>query len=198
MNRVVKTVCDVDVKQSLSNANSDILCATCNKSMFDGVHDKCLLDLVQNGNKRKKYGATPLLCTWVLFWAGRMEKSETFDWGEEREREFQTFKDKLCNAPILALLNGPKYFVVYYDASGLGLGCVLMQRGKANVVADALSRMERIKPKRIRSMNMTLQSSIKDKILAAHEEASDESVELQRGLDEMIERRSDGALYYLD
>ncbi|GJY95784.1 hypothetical protein Tco_0512145 [Tanacetum coccineum] len=40
MNRVVKPVCDVDVKQSLSNANSDILCATCNKSMFDGVHDK--------------------------------------------------------------------------------------------------------------------------------------------------------------
>ncbi|GJW26305.1 retrovirus-related pol polyprotein from transposon TNT 1-94 [Tanacetum coccineum] len=46
MNHVVKPVCDVDVKQSLSNANSDILCATCNKSMFDGVHDKCLLDLV--------------------------------------------------------------------------------------------------------------------------------------------------------
>ncbi|GJS81007.1 retrovirus-related pol polyprotein from transposon TNT 1-94 [Tanacetum coccineum] len=52
MNRVVKPVCDVDVKQSLSNANSDILCATCNTSMFDGVHDKCLLDLVQNGNNR--------------------------------------------------------------------------------------------------------------------------------------------------
>ncbi|GJU47564.1 retrovirus-related pol polyprotein from transposon TNT 1-94 [Tanacetum coccineum] len=41
-------------KHSLSNANSDIICATCNKSMFDGVHDKCLLDLVQNGNKRSK------------------------------------------------------------------------------------------------------------------------------------------------
>ncbi|GJW48662.1 hypothetical protein Tco_0080308 [Tanacetum coccineum] len=54
MNCVVKPVCDVDVKQSLSNANSDILCATCNKSMFDGVHDKCLLDLVQNGNNRTK------------------------------------------------------------------------------------------------------------------------------------------------
>ncbi|GJY55766.1 putative reverse transcriptase domain-containing protein [Tanacetum coccineum] len=51
--------------------------------------------------------------------------------------------------------------------------------GKANVVADALSRKERIKHKRIRSMNMTLQSSIKR-------------------LDEMIEHRSDGALYYLD
>ncbi|GKC15491.1 putative reverse transcriptase domain-containing protein [Tanacetum coccineum] len=44
---------------------------------------------------------------------------------------------------------------------------------KANVVADALSRKEMIKSKRIRAMNMTLQSSIKDKILAAQEEASD-------------------------
>ncbi|GJT30551.1 integrase, catalytic region, zinc finger, CCHC-type containing protein [Tanacetum coccineum] len=54
MNHVVKPVCDVDVKHSLSNANSKILCATCNKSMFDGVHDKCLLDLVQNGNNHTK------------------------------------------------------------------------------------------------------------------------------------------------
>ncbi|GKE63777.1 retrovirus-related pol polyprotein from transposon TNT 1-94, partial [Tanacetum coccineum] len=48
MNHVVKPVCDVDIKQSLLNVNSDILCATCNKSMFDGVHDKCLLDLGSN------------------------------------------------------------------------------------------------------------------------------------------------------
>ncbi|GJS42648.1 retrovirus-related pol polyprotein from transposon TNT 1-94, partial [Tanacetum coccineum] len=54
MNHVVKPVCDVAVKQSLSNANSDILYATCNKSMFDGVYDKCLLDLAQNENNRVK------------------------------------------------------------------------------------------------------------------------------------------------
>ncbi|GKB97574.1 putative reverse transcriptase domain-containing protein [Tanacetum coccineum] len=47
-------------------------------------------------------------------------------------------------------------------------------------------------------MNMTLQLSIKDRILAAQEEASDESAGLQKGLDEMIEHRSDEALYYLD
>ncbi|GKA26588.1 putative reverse transcriptase domain-containing protein [Tanacetum coccineum] len=47
-------------------------------------------------------------------------------------------------------------------------------------------------------MNMTLQSSIKDRILAAQREASDESAVLQRGLDEMIEHRNDGPLYYLD
>ncbi|GJR20057.1 putative reverse transcriptase domain-containing protein [Tanacetum coccineum] len=70
--------------------------------------------------------------------------------------------------------------------------------GKANVVADALSRKERVKPKRVRAMNMILQSSIKDRILMAQKEAVDESAGLQKGLDEMIELRNDGALYYLD
>nr|GFB17902.1 reverse transcriptase domain-containing protein [Tanacetum cinerariifolium] len=80
-----------------------------------------------------------------------------------------------------------KDFVVYCDASRIGLGCVLMQRskrrcielfrdydceiryhpGKAIVVVDALSRKERVKPKRVRAMNMILQSSIKDRILMA-------------------------------
>ncbi|GJV62824.1 putative reverse transcriptase domain-containing protein [Tanacetum coccineum] len=73
--------------------------------------------------------------------------------------------------------------------------------GYANVVADALSRKERIKPKRVRAMNMTIQSSIKDRILAAQNEASEvvnALAEMLRGLDEQMERRSDGALYYLD
>ncbi|GKC62115.1 hypothetical protein Tco_1089713 [Tanacetum coccineum] len=70
--------------------------------------------------------------------------------------------------------------------------------GKANVVADALSGKERVKPKRVQAMNMTLQSSIKDRILAAQKEACDESARLQKGLDEMIEHMIDGALYYLD
>ncbi|GJT82937.1 putative reverse transcriptase domain-containing protein [Tanacetum coccineum] len=129
------------------------------------------------------------------------------------------------------LLDGPEDFVVYCDASGIGLGCVLMQRGKViayasrqlkiheenytthdlelgavvfalkiwrhylygtkslfsgydyeiryhpgkvNVVADALSRKERVKPKRVRAMNMILQSSIKDRVLATQKEAVDE------------------------
>nr|GEU64580.1 reverse transcriptase domain-containing protein [Tanacetum cinerariifolium] len=64
------------------------------------------------------------------------KKSKTFDWGEEQENAFQTLKDKLCNAPVLALLDGPKDFVVYCGASSLGLGCVLMQRGKVPLKGD--------------------------------------------------------------
>ncbi|GKF56130.1 putative reverse transcriptase domain-containing protein [Tanacetum coccineum] len=63
--------------------------------------------------------------------------------------------------------------------------------GKANVVADALSRKERLNPKRVRAMNMILQSSIKDMILTAQKEVVDESAGMQKGLDEMIEQRSD-------
>nr|GEZ25005.1 hypothetical protein [Tanacetum cinerariifolium] len=114
------------------------------------------------------------------------------------------YEDKLCNAPVLALLNGPKDFVSYCDVSGLGLGCVLMQRelfidydyeiryhpGKVIVVADALSRKKRVKLTRVRAMNMNLQASIKDMILSAQEKAFDESMGLQKGLYEMIKHRS--------
>ncbi|GJU02280.1 putative reverse transcriptase domain-containing protein [Tanacetum coccineum] len=66
------------------------------------------------------------------------QKHKEYVWGEEQE--FQTLKDKLCNAPVLALPDGPKDFVVCYDASGLGLGCVLIQRGK--VIAYASQQLK--------------------------------------------------------
>ncbi|GJX64043.1 putative reverse transcriptase domain-containing protein, partial [Tanacetum coccineum] len=53
-----------------------------------------------------------------------------------KELGFQTLKDKLCNAPVLALSDGPEDFVVYCDASGIGLGCVLMQRDKVIAYAS--------------------------------------------------------------
>nr|GEZ91767.1 putative reverse transcriptase domain-containing protein [Tanacetum cinerariifolium] len=289
------------------------------------------------------------------------QKCKTFDWGEEQELAFQTLKDKLCNAPVLALLEGPEYFVeavdeivglqkgldeminqrsdrtlyyvdriweplkgemrtlimneaykskysvhpradkMYYDLrdrywwpgrkigiaeyvikcltclkvkfepqrpygllqqpkirvwkwEGIAMdfvttlpstssghntiwvimdrltksahfllmredykmerACVLDFGGSWDVhlplvelsynnsyhssvrLVDALSRKERVKPKRVRAMNMILQSSIK--ILAAPKEAVDEIVGLQKGLDEMINQRSDRTLYYVD
>ncbi|GJU22652.1 putative reverse transcriptase domain-containing protein [Tanacetum coccineum] len=58
------------------------------------------------------------------------EKNKKYIWGENQESAFQLLKQKLCEAPILALLEGNDDFVVYCDASHQGLGAVLMQREK--------------------------------------------------------------------
>nr|GEY22189.1 putative reverse transcriptase domain-containing protein [Tanacetum cinerariifolium] len=58
------------------------------------------------------------------------QKGNKFDWGEKEENAFQLIKQKLCSALILALPEGSKDFVVYYDASHKGLSVVLMQREK--------------------------------------------------------------------
>ncbi|GJW03362.1 putative reverse transcriptase domain-containing protein [Tanacetum coccineum] len=65
------------------------------------------------------------------------QKSVKFDWGEKEETAFQTLKQKLCSAPILALPKGSENFVVYYDASHKGLGAVLMQKEKVIAYVEA-------------------------------------------------------------
>ncbi|GJR09872.1 putative reverse transcriptase domain-containing protein [Tanacetum coccineum] len=64
------------------------------------------------------------------------QKGIKFDWGEKEENAFQLIKQKLCSAPILALPEGSKDFVVYCDASHKGLGAVLMQREKVIAYAS--------------------------------------------------------------
>nr|GEW88271.1 hypothetical protein [Tanacetum cinerariifolium] len=88
---------------------------------------------------------------------------------------------KLCSASILALPEGSEDFVVYYDTSIKGLGTMLMQREKviayglrqlkANVVADALSLKERIKPLRVYALVMTIGLDLLRQILEAQIEA---------------------------
>nr|GFB93505.1 putative reverse transcriptase domain-containing protein [Tanacetum cinerariifolium] len=58
------------------------------------------------------------------------QKKVKFEWGDKQEAAFQLLKQKLCSAPILALPEGSKDFIVYGDASNKGLGAVLMQREK--------------------------------------------------------------------
>ncbi|GKD13322.1 putative reverse transcriptase domain-containing protein, partial [Tanacetum coccineum] len=64
------------------------------------------------------------------------QKDKKFEWGNEQENAFQTLKDMLCDAPILALPEGADDFVVYCDASNQGFGCVLMQRHKVIAYAS--------------------------------------------------------------
>ncbi|GJS78638.1 putative reverse transcriptase domain-containing protein [Tanacetum coccineum] len=58
------------------------------------------------------------------------QKKVKFEWGDKQETLFQLIKQKLCSAPILALPEGNKDFIIYYDASKKGLGVVLMKREK--------------------------------------------------------------------
>ncbi|KAA0060864.1 retrotransposon protein, putative, Ty3-gypsy sub-class [Cucumis melo var. makuwa] len=86
-------------------------------------------------------------------------KNVKFESSDKCEQSFQELKKRLVTTPILALPVTGTDYVIYCDASRLGLGCVLMQDGnvivhasrqlkehecKANVVADALSRKSRL------------------------------------------------------
>ncbi|GJY70438.1 putative reverse transcriptase domain-containing protein [Tanacetum coccineum] len=68
------------------------------------------------------------------------QKNKKYIWGENQETAFQLLKQKLCEAPILALPEGNDNFIVYCDASHQGLGAVLMQRGK--VIAYASQQLK--------------------------------------------------------
>nr|GFB87802.1 putative reverse transcriptase domain-containing protein [Tanacetum cinerariifolium] len=122
------------------------------------------------------------------------QKKVKFEWSDKQEAAFQLLKQKLCSAPILSLPKGSEDFIVYCDASNKGLGAVLMQRekkelnmrqrrclellsdydcdihyhlGKANVIADALSRKEREPPLRVQALVMAIGLDIPRQILNA-------------------------------
>ncbi|GKD55926.1 putative reverse transcriptase domain-containing protein, partial [Tanacetum coccineum] len=64
------------------------------------------------------------------------QKNKEYIWGEDQESAFQLLKQKLCEAPILALPEGNNDFVVYCDAFHQGLGVVLMQKEKVIAYAS--------------------------------------------------------------
>ena len=69
-----------------------------------------------------------------------LKKDVPFHWNDAQEQSFRSLKFALTNAPILAFPNYSAPFVLYTDASALGLGAVLMQtddRGKNRVIAYA-------------------------------------------------------------
>ncbi|GJV96861.1 putative reverse transcriptase domain-containing protein [Tanacetum coccineum] len=171
------------------------------------VHLKLILDLLENEKLFRKFSKCEFWLQEVHF-LRHVVNSEgihvdpikievKFEWDDEQEDAFQTLKDMLCDAPILALFKGTDDFVWIelfsdYDCE------IRYHPGKANVVADALSRKERMKPRRARAISMMIHSSLKARILEAQREASkgaNTPVEMLKGLDKQFERKEDGGLY---
>nr|GEV83909.1 putative reverse transcriptase domain-containing protein [Tanacetum cinerariifolium] len=126
---------------------------------------------------------------------------EPKDEGLLEESEEEADSDLLSNARSRLGPVESEYFVVYCDTSNQGLRYVLIQRGKANVVADTCSRKEIAKSRQVRAMSMSIRSSVTEKILATQDEASkvgNATAEMLRGLAQQIEKKEDGGLYFID
>ncbi|GKD80102.1 hypothetical protein Tco_1342723 [Tanacetum coccineum] len=120
------------------------------------------------------------------------ERNQKYKWGAKREEAFQTLKNDLCvKDKILATSSEtPKY---EYE--------ICYHPGKANVVTYALSSKERMKPRRVRAMAMTIQYGVRGMILAAQSEAfKQENILAERlhGLDQQMERKEEESLYFKD
>ncbi|GJU44813.1 putative reverse transcriptase domain-containing protein [Tanacetum coccineum] len=89
------------------------------------------------------------------FWLSK--KSVKFNWAEKEETAFQTLKQKLCRAPILALPEGSENFVIYCDASHKGLGAMLMQKEKVRAYA---SRQLKIHEKNYTTHDLELEAVV--------------------------------------
>nr|GEW40071.1 hypothetical protein [Tanacetum cinerariifolium] len=185
-------------------------------------HLKTILELLKR-EQLEGVHVDPAKIVAIKNWATSTTPTET-------EKAFQTLKQKLCCAPILALPEGSNDFVVYCDASLRGFGAVLMQRekslqyildqkelnirqcrwiellsdynceiryhpGKANVVADALSRKER-EPIRVKALVVTVRPSLHDQIRNAQSEAMEKknvkAENLGRLIKPIFEIRPDG------
>lgn len=56
-------------------------------------------------------------------------KKNSYIWGVAQQEAFDKLKSLLCSTPILTLPNFSQPFVLETDASGIGIGAVLMQGG---------------------------------------------------------------------
>ena len=69
-----------------------------------------------------------------------LRKRVKFVWSDKCQNSFEQLKEMLVEAPILTQPTSVKEYTLYSDASGIGLGCVLMQDGK--VVAYASRQLK--------------------------------------------------------
>jgi hypothetical protein len=65
-----------------------------------------------------------------------LKKGVKYEWSQKCEDAFHTLRQHLATAPVLAQPDNTKPFEVYCDASGTGLGCILMQDNRVIAYAS--------------------------------------------------------------
>jgi hypothetical protein len=70
-----------------------------------------------------------------------LKKGIKFSWDQKCDDAFHTLRDHLTTAPVLAQPDISKPFDTYCDASGTGLGCVLMQDNRVIAYASRALRV---------------------------------------------------------
>ena len=65
-----------------------------------------------------------------------LRKDIKFKWDAKIDEAFHTLRAHLTTAPVLAQPDNNKPYDVYCDASGTGLGCVLMQDNRVIAYAS--------------------------------------------------------------
>jgi hypothetical protein len=73
-----------------------------------------------------------------------LKKGVKFQWTDRCQSAFQQLRQLLTSAPVLAQPDHSKSFDVYCDASGTGLGCVLMQENRVIAYASRALRPHEI------------------------------------------------------
>jgi hypothetical protein len=69
-----------------------------------------------------------------------LKKETKFHWDDKCEEAFHTLRKFLTTAPVLAQPDSTQPFDVYCNASGTGLGCVLMQNNRVIAYASRALR----------------------------------------------------------
>jgi hypothetical protein len=70
-----------------------------------------------------------------------LKKGVKFSWDQKCDNAFHILRDHLTTVPVLAQPNVSKPFDIYCDASGTGLGCVLMQDNRVIAYASRALRV---------------------------------------------------------
>ncbi|GJT21848.1 putative reverse transcriptase domain-containing protein [Tanacetum coccineum] len=131
--------------------------------------------------------------------------------GCKARRSFSNFKNNLCVQPNIATTLILQHI---FDQKELNMRQrrwielfseyeweIRYHPGKANVVADALSWKELLKPRRVRVMAMTVQIGMRERIQVAQSEALRQEnilMENLHGLDQQMEKKEGESLYFMD